>query len=249
MDIKKLSLPAVPEKLKILTGKVPKLYWIIVAVVIAVISAGLIGYFFFMDKTAKTEVNVPPAQPRTQAPAKPAPAPAPPTAPAVPKPGAAPAPVKPADAKPAPAPAPVPPKPAAAPAPAPAPAGAVPQVSPEATNIVSYEYIGYGRRDPFTSLIVKKEPDKKKGMLPVESYEVSEFKLIAILWGRGGYYAVVTLPDGKSYTVKENMKLGLHNGKIYKINKDSVIIREQIRNERGVMGPQDTILKLRGEEE
>ena len=246
MDIKKLSLPAVPEKLKILTAKVPKLYWIIVAVVIAVISAGLVGYFFFMDKTAKPEVNVPPAQTRTQAPAKPAPVPAPAT-PAVPKPGAAPAPVKPVDAKPAPAPAPAPPKPAAVPAPA--PAGAVPQVSPESTNIVSYEYIGFGRRDPFTSLIIKKEQDKKKGMLPIESYEASEFKLIAILWGRGGYYAVVTLPDGKSYTVKENMKLGLHNGKIYKINKDSVIIREQIRNERGVMGLQDTILKLRGEEE
>jgi len=243
MDIKKLSLPAVPGKLKVLTGKVPKLYWIIVAVVIAVISAGLVGYFFFLNKQAKTEVKAIPAQTKAQLPAKPAPAPA--TSPA---PGTAPVPAKPGEAKPAPAPAnPVAAKPAAVPAPA--PSGAVPQVSPEATNIVSYEYIGYGRRDPFTSLIIKKEPDKKKGMLPIESFEVSEFKLIAILWGRGGYYAVVTLPDGKSYTVRENMKLGLHNGKIYKINKDSVIIREQIRNERGVMGPQDTILKLREEEE
>ena len=243
MDIKKLSLPAVPEKLKVLTQKVPRLYWIIVAVVIALISAGLIGYFFFLNKT---EVKVPP--PQVKAPAKPGEAkPGPAPAGQTPKPGIVPAPASPAAAKPG-AP-PVPAGPAKPATPAPPPLGAIPQVSPETTNIVAYEYSGFGRRDPFTPLIVKKEPDKKRGLLPLESYGASEFKLIAILWGRGGYSAVVTLPDGRSYTVRENMRLGLHNGKIYKINKDSVIIREQIRNERGVMGLQDTILKLRGEEE
>ena len=251
MDIKKLSLPAVPEKLKVLTGKVPKLYWIIVAVVIAVIAAGLVGYVFFLNKPAKTEVKIP-AQTKAQTPAKPAPVPAPATAsgsPATPKPGAAPAPAaKPGDVRPAPSPAPAPAPATASPA-APPPSATPPQVAPDANNIISYEYNGYGRRDPFTSLIIKKQPDKKKGLVPMENFEVSEFRLIAILWNRAGYYAVVTLPDGKSYTIKEGMKLGLHSGKVYKINKDSVIIREQIRNERGVMGPQDTILKLRGEEE
>jgi len=97
-------------------------------------------------------------------------------------------------------------------------------------------------------LIVKAET-KPKGLIPIESYEVSEFKLIAILWDKTKYYAVITLPDGKSYTIKEGVKLGLHGGKVYKIIKDSVIIREQIRDYRGVLSPKDTVLKLRREEE
>ncbi|MBI5213720.1 MAG: pilus assembly protein PilP [Nitrospirae bacterium] len=112
-----------------------------------------------------------------------------------------------------------------------------------------YEYSAGSQRDPFVPLIVKADAKPAKGLTPMESYEVSEFKLLAILWNNSKYYAVITLPDGKSYTVKEGIKLGLHGGKIYKITKDSVIIREQVRDYRGVLAPKDTVLKLRREEE
>ena len=112
-----------------------------------------------------------------------------------------------------------------------------------------YEYSAGSRRDPFVPLIVKADAKPAKGLTPMESYEVAEFKLIAILWDNSKYYAVITLPDGKSYTVREGTKLGLHGGKIYKITKDSVIIREQARDYRGVLAPKDTVLKLRREEE
>ncbi len=112
-----------------------------------------------------------------------------------------------------------------------------------------YEYIAASRRDPFVPLIVKAEAKSAKGLTPIESYEVAEFKLMAVLWDNSKYYAVITLPDGKSYTVREGTKLGLHGGKIYKITKDSVIIREQVRDYRGVLGSKDTVLKLRREEE
>ncbi len=110
------------------------------------------------------------------------------------------------------------------------------------------EYTAGTRRDPFMPLIVKADAKPPKGM-PIESYEVSEFKLIAILWDKTKYYAVITLPDGKSYTIREGVKLGLHGGKVYKITKDSVIIREHVRDYKGALSPKDTILKLRREEE
>ncbi|WP_333654250.1 pilus assembly protein PilP [Dissulfurispira sp.] len=113
---------------------------------------------------------------------------------------------------------------------------------------VGVEYTAGARRDPFMPLVVKAEA-KPKGLIPIESYEVSEFKLIAILWDKTKYYAVITLPDGKSYTIREGVKLGLHGGKVYKITKDSVIIREHVRDYRGALSPKDTILKLRREEE
>lgn len=114
--------------------------------------------------------------------------------------------------------------------------------------VVAYEYNAKGRRDPFVPLIVKAEPEKKKGLKPIENYAVTEFKLVAILWNSAGYYAVITLPDGKSYTVREGMTLGLYGGKVYKMKADSVIIREQIKDYRGVPASKDTILKLRKEE-
>ncbi|BCB95500.1 hypothetical protein JZK55_04220 [Dissulfurispira thermophila] len=115
-------------------------------------------------------------------------------------------------------------------------------------TVTVVEYTAMKRRDPFIPLIVKAEA-KPKSLIPIESYDVSEFKLIAILWDKTKYYAVITLPDGKSYTIREGIKLGLHGGKVYKITKDSVIIREHLRDYKGVLSPKDTILKLRREEE
>lgn len=120
-------------------------------------------------------------------------------------------------------------------------------VEQKTTSAFSYEYTAGARRDPFMPLVVRAEA-KPKGLMPIESYEVSEFKLIAVLWDKTKYYAVVTLPDGKSYTIREGVKLGLHGGKVHKITKDSVIIREQVRDYKGVLSPKDTILKLRREE-
>jgi Tfp pilus assembly protein PilP len=53
------------------------------------------------------------------------------------------------------------------------------------------------------------------------------------------------LPDKKSYTIKEGMVLGLYGGKVEKITKDTVVIREFIKDYRGNLKPKDTILKLR----
>lgn len=123
------------------------------------------------------------------------------------------------------------------------------QAMAEVAKNTVYRYTAGSRRDPFIPLIVRADTKQKKGLVPIESYEVSEFKLIAILWDKTKYYAVITLPDGKSYTIRKGMKLGLHGGKVYKITKDSVIIRENVRDYRGVLSPKDTILKLRREEE
>ncbi|MCL5061743.1 MAG: pilus assembly protein PilP [Nitrospiraceae bacterium] len=128
--------------------------------------------------------------------------------------------------------------------------GAIVAFAEETTKTsTAYEYTAGAKRDPFIPLIIKADAKPQKGLIPIESYGVSEFKLIAILWDKTKYYAVITLPDGKSYTIKEGMKLGLHGGKAYKITKDSVIIREQVRDYKGALSPKDTILKLRREEE
>jgi len=113
----------------------------------------------------------------------------------------------------------------------------------------AYEYSGLDRRDPFAPLVSKREGGRQKGVSPLETYEVAEMKVIAILWAKNKYYAVFALPDGKSYTVTDGTKVGTHNGVISKIVKDSVVIKERVRDARGVLSPRDIVLRLRGEEE
>jgi len=117
---------------------------------------------------------------------------------------------------------------------------------PKKVELEEYKYEAKGRRDPFLSLVqIKKEkPTKKKGASPFESYDVDEITLMAIASDKNKYYALVSLPDKKSYTITEGMTLGLQGGKVQKITKDTVIIREFIRDYKGEVKSRDSILKL-----
>jgi len=141
-------------------------------------------------------------------------------------------------------------QPAAQPAAAPATAAVVQNEGPKVEKEI-YVYDPKGRRDPFTSLaqVSKIKAERKIGASPIENYEVDEIKLIAIAWDSRQHYALITLPDKKSYTVKKGMTLGIYSGKVIKITKDSVFIQEQVKDYRGQNKTKDTILKLRKEGE
>jgi type IV pilus assembly protein PilP len=114
----------------------------------------------------------------------------------------------------------------------------------------SYRYSSTSRRDPFMPLIIlRQDTERKKGESPVEDYDISDFKLIAILWNKTGYFALITLPDGKSYTLRTGTRLGLNSGKVYKITNDSVIIKEPARDYKGAIVEKEKIIKLRKGEE
>jgi len=82
----------------------------------------------------------------------------------------------------------------------------------EAKKVEKEEYLydAKGRRDPFLPLItlVKQKPAKKKGAKPIESFDLEEIKLLAIAWDKNKYYALIMLPDRKTFTITEGMTLG-----------------------------------------
>ncbi len=138
-----------------------------------------------------------------------------------------------------------------APKAAPAPAPAVKEE--KAAETETYAYNPKGRRDPFLSIIEasKREREsekKKKSLKPSETYDVADIKVIAIARDRNNYYAMIQLPDKKYFTVKEGMTLGVHGGKIIKINEGGLVVREFIRDYKGEMQTKDTTLRLRKEE-
>jgi len=117
-----------------------------------------------------------------------------------------------------------------------------------AEEVITYDR--KGKRDPFVSLVVTATEKPKKGQTPLENYDISSIKILGIVWNEKGNFAEIVLPDGKAYTLREGMTIGLHAGKIEKIDKNSITIREMIKDYKGQLKPKETILKLReGEEE
>ncbi len=132
-----------------------------------------------------------------------------------------------------------------------APAAAVKEE--KAAEVESYAYNPKGRRDPFLSIIEasKREREsekKKKSLKPSEAYDVADVRVIAIARDRKNYYAMIQLPDKKYFTVKEGMTLGVHGGKIIKIDDRGVLVREFLKDYKGEVQPKDTTLRLRKEE-
>lgn len=126
---------------------------------------------------------------------------------------------------------------------------------PEEKKVESetYLYNPEGRRDPFLSIIevAKKDREaekKKKGLKPSEAYEMGEIKVIAIASDRKNRYAMVQFPDNRYFTVRVGTTLGRYGGKVIKIDQESVVVREYVKNYRGETQAKDTILKLRKEE-
>jgi Tfp pilus assembly protein PilP len=71
---------------------------------------------------------------------------------------------------------------------------------------------------------------------------------MAIAKDKNNYYAMIQLPDRKYFTIREGMTLGLYGGRVIKIDATGVVVREMIKDFKGVIQPRDTILKLRKEE-
>lgn len=109
-----------------------------------------------------------------------------------------------------------------------------------------YTYNPKGRRDPFLSLVASAEakPEKRKGASPIESYDINELRLLAIAWDKDRPYALIRLPDNKTYTIIEGTGVGLRGGTVARISPEAVLIREYIEDYRGDIKPKDTILKL-----
>jgi Tfp pilus assembly protein PilP len=103
-----------------------------------------------------------------------------------------------------------------------------------------FTYSPKGRRDPFKPLIQEKQPivkkskgrpDKVKG--PLERFELSQYRLIALMVVKGVPHAMVKAPDGKSYTVKVGEYIGMNDGivknietKIVEVDKNGMSIEK-----------------------
>ena len=104
-------------------------------------------------------------------------------------------------------------------------------------------YDPLGRVDPFLSLIQEKEepidaiPDieeKPKRMLtPLEKIELSQIRLVAVVLMKNRQIAMVEEATGKGYEIKIGTYIGKNGGQVSKINQNSIIITEHVKDYKG----------------
>lgn len=119
---------------------------------------------------------------------------------------------------------------------------------------IASTYDPSGRFDPFEPLF-KEEPEsepqvtgkkktKRLPQTPLERVSLSQLKVSAIIRAPSGNRALVEDATGKGYVVTNGTYMGLNSGKVIKIEKDRIVVEEEIENVLGELTLKNTELKL-----
>jgi len=109
------------------------------------------------------------------------------------------------------------------------PAKVAEQKAPEKKEEIEFTYNSAGKPDPFKPFIQLtpiRESSRSTPLTPLQKYDVSQLKLVAIISAPGGNIALVEDATGKGYFLKRGVWIGKNDGKVTKILKDKVIIEE-----------------------
>ena len=116
-----------------------------------------------------------------------------------------------------------------------------------------YVYDPTGKRDPFQPFIATQTPVKPIGeevpITPLQKYDLSQLKLVAILVGKGEGRAMVEDAEGKGYIIEKGVYVGRNFGKVKAVLKDRVIIEERYKDYMGKVKEKEIVLQLHPPEE
>lgn len=125
--------------------------------------------------------------------------------------------------------------------------------APSSLKAEDYFYNPSGRRDPFLSLLVlARESDRARmtgDIPPLERHAIPEMRVIGIVAGPSGYVAMLEMPDGRGYSVREGSIVGRNKGVVRRIDRGSVIVEEALKTRLGELQQRKYTLELRKKEE
>jgi len=123
---------------------------------------------------------------------------------------------------------------------------------PEKKEGTEYSYNPVGKQDPFRPFIQltsAKGGSKTGPLTPLQKYDISQLKLVAIISSSGGNIALVEDVSGKGYFLKKGTWVGKNDGKVTKILKDKVIIEEVYQDIFGQTKTNEVLIFLHKVEE
>ena len=94
----------------------------------------------------------------------------------------------------------------------------------------AYAYDPAGKPDPFKpffQLVPARDAGRSIPLTPLQKYDLSQLKMVAIIFNREGGMALVEDSAGKGYFVKNGTAIGKNNGRVIKILKDKLIVEER----------------------
>ncbi len=131
------------------------------------------------------------------------------------------------------------------------------EVKVEPPPVVTYVYNPQGKPDPFKPLIVerpeiprsKKVPEKaieevSSKATPLERMELSQLKLVALIWNIQEPKAMVEDGTGKGYILAQGTPLGKNKGRVSQITSAGVFVLEPYETSTGKLGTRAVTLKL-----
>ena len=142
---------------------------------------------------------------------------------------------------------PIAPPPAVTPA---APAPKIDPISGVAQIETGYVYDPTGKRDPFRSFIWDR-PDKMAAVAeagPLGQFDLSQLKLVAVVWRTGNARALVEDPSGESYIVGEGAAIGKNRGHVISIDDNTVVVKETYVDYLGQETTKDVEMRMRRSE-
>jgi type IV pilus assembly protein PilP len=102
---------------------------------------------------------------------------------------------------------------------------------------VDYSYDPEGKTDPFKSFIaLMEDAEKKKRRKPktyLETLDLSQLELIAIIVGPKGNWAMVREAKGLGHVIRKGTPIGTRSGVVHEITDKQVVIREEYKDFKG----------------
>jgi Tfp pilus assembly protein PilP len=131
--------------------------------------------------------------------------------------------------------------------PVPKPAAVKPEAPTSAAKDAGpvFAYEAGARRDPFRALVLPKaETTKVRPKTGLAALEVNELKLVGIVWGQRGYYALVEAPTGAGFVVRANDVIG-EDAHVTKITSDGVQFEVKSTAPGPQSAPKSRLVELR----
>ena len=107
-------------------------------------------------------------------------------------------------------------------------------------------YSSSGKRDPFRPFVLELRPKRRRreNLSPLERVEVSQLKLVGIIWDIPEPRAMVEDTAGLGYVIKIGTPIGRNDGTVKAIAPKEVVIEENFFDFYGVKKSREVKLKL-----
>jgi len=128
------------------------------------------------------------------------------------------------------------------------------QFYPEWLSPTSYVYNPQKMADPFVPFVQQRNQEEEhktkipaRPLTPLEKIQLEQLNLVGIIWTEShpqNSWAMVELPDGKGFILKQGSVIGPNQGKVIAILPHEVVVLEKVANTHGVFQDKQTVLRL-----